>query len=62
MAPQYQKQRGKCPLYRFRYVRLSAQVVRCTAFAVRTYVFSSISCGKTLYKSGNSNTVYGREQ
>lgn len=59
MAPEYQKQRGRCPLYRFRYERLFAQVVRCTAFAVRTYVLSSISCGEILYKSGNSNTVYG---
>lgn len=28
MAPEYQKQRGRCPLFRFRYVRLFAQVAR----------------------------------
>ena len=55
MAPEYQKQRGRCPLFRFRYVRLFAQVARMYGLCSQNVCpFKYIHVGKYYTRAGTA--------
>lgn len=60
MAPEYQKQRGRCPLFRFRYVRLFAQVARMYGLCSQNVCpFKYIMWGNIIQEREQQHPVYG---